>query len=821
MHPWQPETGPGNSAPVAAGVIAREQPLVRRRPVESTGCSGRRQTGALILAGLALVVLFRVRLLTEPLWVVLAEAISGVVLAALCWKVLPATRSGSGLAGSGGGAMARVAWALGGLWLLWPLLANYLQRRWGYGAPPELLSIAVLGQISVLLALVPANRRTTALSVVASGFLVLLTVFVADRSSEVWIGMTWVVFCLWWLVANHWERMITAQARTVERSVWLRPLSVAAGLLLILGGSLVASGRIRETLLGRWEWMPTSGGTSWQDPTATKGVGDGDLIQAARDHAASFGAVDSDVFIESQTPSLFDVMSETLGDPVVRKRTERAMSLESDRLLSPKERPAESRSASQSFATARHSPRQADRPRDLDGVALMRWIGPRGIRLATHHYTDFDGSEWQEVAGTPLRPAYPDTLTAGDETWFCRPGESTRIVAGESQEPFIGTISSALKFLRFRSPRVPVPAGLELWHLPDVDREDFFSISTDGCLVMEGRQYVPDYTILHMVHREISEEQLRERAAAAGCQHVREGLPGTAGVQRARELAREWTRGMAPGWEQVTVVIERLRRDFRFARSSTGPLGEQGDYRGDPDDTLEGFLNERVGSDVMFATAAAIMLRELGFETRFATGFYVDPERSQLVSGETPILAEDVHAWAEVRVSSAGWIPLEPTPGYALPRYRQSLWTRFVAWLPWLGLLAAGSGLAGWGLWSIRGWIFEAVVRLATPLLDWQSPRGRMRWLVWVLDWRARLAGEARPVHIAPAVFFRSRIGLGTDHQADPSVQQLFSAADRYCYSRNEREWSLEADRCLRKIWSQGRIRRRELRAGAEPLSAA
>ena len=75
----------------------------------------------------------------------------------------------------------------------------------------------------------------------------------------------------------------------------------------------------------------------------------------------------------------------------------------------------------------------------------------------------------------------------------------------------------------------------------------------------------------------------------------------------------------------------------------------------------------------MFATAASAMLREIGFRTRFVTGFYVDPQKSDRLTGQTPITAQDAHAWLEVDVGMDTWIPLEPTPG-SFSRLIESRW---------------------------------------------------------------------------------------------------------------------------------------------------
>ena len=91
--------------------------------------------------------------------------------------------------------------------------------------------------------------------------------------------------------------------------------------------------------------MPTSGETGDKDSAARSGVGNGDALIAARDHASTFGAVETDLFLDSEKPSLFDVFSEEFGEPRKTTRTEKAQALS----------PNETRSDEGKFAEANRS----------------------------------------------------------------------------------------------------------------------------------------------------------------------------------------------------------------------------------------------------------------------------------------------------------------------------------------------------------------------------------------------------------------------------------------------------------------------------------
>ena len=76
-------------------------------------------------------------------------------------------------------------------------------------------------------------------------------------------------------------------------------------------------------------------------------------------------------------------------------------------------------------------------------------------------------------------------------------------------------------------------------------------------------------------------------------------------------------------------------------------------------------LEQKEGYCVHFATAFVLLARAEGFPARYVQGFCI-PE----VSGdETPVYSDMAHAWPEVYIEGKGWIPFEPTPGFAVNRY--------------------------------------------------------------------------------------------------------------------------------------------------------
>lgn len=82
----------------------------------------------------------------------------------------------------------------------------------------------------------------------------------------------------------------------------------------------------------------------------------------------------------------------------------------------------------------------------------------------------------------------------------------------------------------------------------------------------------------------------------------------------------------------------------------------------DPEaDIMEEFLfNKRVGYCEHFATAAALLAREIGYPSRVAYGW--SGGRYYTGSNMYVFRAKEAHAWAEVKIAGKGWVIFEATP---------------------------------------------------------------------------------------------------------------------------------------------------------------
>ncbi len=124
-------------------------------------------------------------------------------------------------------------------------------------------------------------------------------------------------------------------------------------------------------------------------------------------------------------------------------------------------------------------------------------------------------------------------------------------------------------------------------------------------------------------------------------------------------IARERTAGIDPGRDPEAAAARLegwLRSDFSYALEGL-PSGPDG---------VELFLTEKKrGHCQSFATAMALLLREIGIPSRFVAGFAggeIGPFGHYVL-----IRGEHAHAWVEAWCGEKGWVPFDPTPAAGVP----------------------------------------------------------------------------------------------------------------------------------------------------------
>lgn len=676
-----------------------------------------------------------------------------------------------------------------------PCLVRFLLQAIDVGGAWEMVWLTSFGVAAMSLALLNWGSRETALSVVSSGFLVLFVAASSDRPFTVWIAIGWAIYCLWWLVANHWERLDHCLSHSVRRVPMMRISTTLFGLMLALVTALIAWGRMGAEVYSLAGFMPTSGGESYSDGTARSGVGDGDAMVAAEEHAAAFGAVDSDIFLESKQPSLFDMFDDTLGEPFLPKAMQRAIALQQDTVSESKQQPSESDQTGQSFSTSRKPRKEPGNFKNTLSGAALHWIGAGGTHLAMERFQVFDGIDWTEP-----KDVKPDSLTSkviGDRTWFF-------LVADPLSPLFSGTEQQAVKVMRLESTRIPVPASVAAVSIADVDRDDFFGVAADGSLLMPGRESIPRQTSIRLVSRCISEDGLRawgdypaamiDENDAQFLDYAERELSqevSLKGVRSFEQLAATYGGQKSRGWAQIECIVNVLRDRFEFDRQADCGM----------DDPLLRFFHQRRGGDHMFATAASVMLRSLGYDTRLVLGFYVNPKNRESSSGEYRVFKEDSHAWLEVHVADDVWVPVEATPGYLQPRFRRT-WTALIAelvvvLLPVLGL-AVTLLAAGWYWRAIWGERLCLAIWYASGCLN---QRTRLRVWARILDVRCWLANHPRPQGVAQRRWLKQF--CLADRELGLRLEGCFDALDALVFGEhkiNYHNWNANATELMRDI---------------------
>lgn len=120
--------------------------------------------------------------------------------------------------------------------------------------------------------------------------------------------------------------------------------------------------------------------------------------------------------------------------------------------------------------------------------------------------------------------------------------------------------------------------------------------------------------------------------------------------------------------DAILTVVRYLINNYTYSLTPAIPSGE---YESD----LDAFLLEtKEGYCVQFATAATLILRELGVPSRYVQGYIADnAEKSEDAQGNTQyvyeVIDDQAHAWVEVYVDGLGWRTYEVTPGYFKSMY--------------------------------------------------------------------------------------------------------------------------------------------------------
>jgi hypothetical protein len=605
-----------------------------------------------------------------------------------------------------------IAPLLVGLGLISYIREPVVRLIWETGRPFEMIAMQSMRDLVLGLAAAACWRTPQRMTVLMSVFLVLFSAAIARDRMLVVLCALYGVVSLATLVMSYWEtlrpRLLTVDEAHSPRR-WI-----------LLGAAVIMLGVLSQTRAGQPVMrvmrglVPSSGGDGAASPYARDGVGDGDMLVAGMDDIRTFGPIEDAPFISDHKPSLYDVFDDRYEEPVEPpKEQDRAVSLSPEMAAKIEERHLkENQTVSRDFSVLRQpKPSQARKTGQVNSDALLYVSGRVPLHLRMELHDRFDGLNWttEEPPDSHVIPTLRMQTVEGRPWLLCDSISNKLNVLAEPE-------THALKIIRMDSARIPSPLYLQGVHIDQVATESMFRRSQFGMIELD-RDTLPEMVPIHLCSSALDRRQITaEFPYLLGAQPNHRFVPAIEGMGRIATLAKEWTAGVPKGWEQVETISRRLREEY--------VLDE--DWRpeaGCPSPVAHFLFISKRGPDYLFASSAALMLRSLGYSTRFVTGFYANPQRYDRQSGHTPVTKDDAHAWVECSLGANHWATVEATPGYEVLDPPPTLVARALAalrsilWTAWDQRLMVGIFLS----------VLATVLAARKLILDWLRTL-RWRW---------------------------------------------------------------------------------------------
>lgn len=302
------------------------------------------------------------------------------------------------------------------------------------------------------------------------------------------------------------------------------------------------------------------------------------------------------------------------------------------------------------------------------------------VYLTGKVYNTFDGRQWQQSVEDTSKDRFIDTVT----TLY-----AAQRYDSEYQRDYVYRAKLHICYQYFNSRYLFAP--LKAWSLEQLDGPMYFK-ETDGSLLFEkkagyGTEYDVIYYQLNMgndafyefleTKQDSDETVLRdilinfkgrtmtEITAEDLEEHKQMVYASNLGNISLSEEAKSY---LAQITHDAQTDVEKLRAIEKELSTFTYTLnpGDLPDSVVDESTFLDYFLlQSRQGYCSYFATAFVLLARAEGIPARYVQGYCVPME----VGGEVMVTSDMAHAWPEVYLDGIGWIPFEPTPGYAEIRY--------------------------------------------------------------------------------------------------------------------------------------------------------
>lgn len=163
----------------------------------------------------------------------------------------------------------------------------------------------------------------------------------------------------------------------------------------------------------------------------------------------------------------------------------------------------------------------------------------------------------------------------------------------------------------------------------------------ESVTVYKAHSILPDFTAATL-------DATLPRATIAARYHRRLGND-----QNIRDILESITSDVTTDYQRARLIAAYLQTNFQFDQEAEDQLA----LTMPPEEFVR---QQQPGTSMDFATATVMLARAVGMPARLVTGYL--PGRYDPLSGTFVVTEADRHAWAEVYLQGAGWVPFDGAP---------------------------------------------------------------------------------------------------------------------------------------------------------------
>ncbi|KAA8829000.1 transglutaminase domain-containing protein [Bifidobacterium myosotis] len=272
------------------------------------------------------------------------------------------------------------------------------------------------------------------------------------------------------------------------------------------------------------------------------------------------------------------------------------------------------------------------------------------VRLAV--MDRFDGSVWN----------LSDSSEAAGSSNYERVG--TSIATEEQGYPFTATFTVNKGLADSWLPLAGMATGVRF--TSSGENTFYYNADTDSAIIPSDTREGMTYTESGIIPVKPTDKRINQAKASRVSQPEAREVPDS-----VSKLATSIAGGQASGGAAATALADTLRESGWFSHGLQGDYPSEaghGNYR--VNKLLAG--TAMVGDSEQYASAMALMARELGLPSRVVMGFLpknqegdITDARTKKTTGNTTVTeftGNDVTAWVEIKLQGLGWVAFYPTP---------------------------------------------------------------------------------------------------------------------------------------------------------------